>query len=210
MRVVTRGNIHILGFCAKIHIIMIPNEMQGLEELRRRAFVLKQGFSKTEGRRWTASTVASELVLQVTHLQYALMSPNERENVYPTSGVDKGLEDELSDVLFNVLNVMSYLNLTLFDISETIETVGHKQISPELLTPNLIIQAANIWDNIARLEGYKHLNQARDGLLKEVKLGIAGVLHTVTLITISHKIDMARAMADMFRDAENFLARYKK
>ncbi len=188
---------------------MTLNEMQGLEELRRRAFALKQGFSKTEERKWTASTVTSELVLQVTHLQYALMSPDEKENVYPTSGVDKGLEDELSDVLFNVLNVISYLDLTLFDISETVEVVSHKQVPAELLTPNLIIQAANIWDNIARLEGYKHPNQTRNDLLKEVVLGIAWVLHTVTLIAKGHNIDMSRAMTDMFRDAENFLAHYQ-
>lgn len=192
-----------------MHAIMMANITQELEELRKRAFVLKQGFSITEAKKWTASTVASELILQVTHLQYSLMPPNERNGVYPTSGVDKGLEDELSDVLFNALNVISFMDLTLFDIEEMVETVRYKQISVELLLPNLIIQVANIWDNVARLEGYKHLSQSRDNVFKEFMLGIAGVLHTVMLIATYHEIDMVQAMTDMFQDAENFLASYK-
>lgn len=189
---------------------MIVNTIHSLEELRKSAFVLKQEFSKIEDRKWTASTVASELVLQVTHLQYSLMSSREKEEVFPTNGADKGLEDELSDVTFNALNVISFLGLTLLDLKEAIETVeADKRQLDELLAPNLIIQAANIWDNIARLEGYKHLNQARDNVFKEVKLGIAGVLHFVSLIALRHEIDVRRAMVNMFRDAENFLANYK-
>ena len=76
-------------------------DLQTLEDLRIQALALKQSFSKTETKTWTATIVASELVLQTTHLQYALMSPDAQHEVYPTSSVDKGVADELSDVLFN-------------------------------------------------------------------------------------------------------------
>lgn len=183
--------------------------IQSLEDLRMRSLNLKQRFSKTEVQKWTPSTVASELILQITHLRYSLLTVSEKEEIFPTVGIDKGLKDELSDVLYNALNVLSFLDLTLFDLKETMGSVGNKQISDEMLIPNLVIQAANAWDSLVRLEGYKHLDQARDYALEQVKWCISGVIRSVILIATQHEIDMVQAMKEMFADAEKFLDSYE-
>lgn len=196
-------------FCGKVRTIVTTNTIGDLEELRTRAFVLKQRFSETETRQWTPAIVASELVLQVTHLQYSLMTPDEKLEVYPTKGVDKGLGDELSDVFFNALNILSFLNLTLFDIEESMSTTSYKPVSGRLLVSNLVIQAANVWDNVARLEGYKHLDREHDDVFEQIKLGISGVIQSTLAIATYHEIDMMRATTEMFLDAEKFLNNYQ-
>jgi len=186
--------------------------LKDLERLREQSFSLKKKFSKTEEREWGASTVASELVLQTSHLLFSLMSPEERKTVYPTEGVDKGVEDELSDVLFNVLNTLSFLDLTVADLSDQLTILEEDKKNRNMVpsTKSLVIQSNNLWDNIVRFEGYKHIDGSRDGTLELIKIGAAGIIHISFYLAEEHNVDLMNAMEDMFVDASTFLNNYKR
>ncbi|PIW97317.1 hypothetical protein COZ82_00195 [Candidatus Kaiserbacteria bacterium CG_4_8_14_3_um_filter_38_9] len=185
---------------------MNENILQNLEHLQKQSFFLKEKFSKTENKKWSASTVASELVLQITHLAYSLLGTNERRDIYPTPGIDKGTKDELSDVLFNALNLLSFLNLTIVDINKSMLIIANDTRSSNVTSVlNLMIQSANLWDNVARLDGYKHLDKDCDKTLDQVKLGIAGIIQFIFIIAQQQKVDLICAMKEMFIDADRFI-----
>lgn len=145
----------------------------------------------------------------MTHLAYSLLSEVERQQIFPANGVDKGLGDELSDVLFNCLNVLSFLDLTFFDIENHIREAKIIEYDKNVRTINGIIQAASVWDAIARLEGYKHLDSDSNETFERLKESIGAIIAFVFAIAEENDLDLNQEMIKMFLDAKVFLDSYK-
>ena len=189
-------------------------DLRQIEVLREKAFSLKKGFQKTEQRPWLASTVAAELVLQTTHLAYALADEDIRPHIFPSEGVDKGLSDELSDVLFNIFTLFSFLGLSIYALEAAFSEFGVRaqvitQDAPTYtIALNMTIQAGVVLDAVMRLDDFKHKDRPDEDIRTCITRGLAGMFLILLHIAARNGIDIYTAFSQMLEEAELFLRNY--
>ena len=184
-----------------------------LEAIRVVSIDLKGGFKDTESRDWTASSLAAELCFQTSHVQYSLICRmGKKDSIGPLPGVDKGIDDEIADVLFNIMNVANFLGISVTQLWLS----GFKNSpsasfsnDPMILSANLAIQAGNLWDATFRMDGYKHkVLRAEENRQYMVK-ALSGILSSLLFLAEVVNVDAPEAFHKMFQDARGFLNDYK-
>ena len=174
---------------------------------------LKAGFKKTENRDWEASSFASELCFQTTHVCVSVLNSNgKNEYIGPMEGIDKGLDDEIADVLFNIMNLANFLEISVLDCCMFIDASEYMHLpkldSLEALTMNLTIQAGNLWDTLFRQDGFKHKVLKDTENYVYIKRALAGVLVALLIVAKKVDVDIEKAFREMFDDASTFLNDY--
>ena len=185
-----------------------------LDEIQLSSSALKSRFVAIETVAWTASSFAAELCFQVSHVMCSILSRNgEGHNVQPLPGVDKGISDEVADVLFNIMNTANFLNL---NISEVVtEDILERSASIfacrdiNVLVMNLAIQSGTLWDALFRSDGYKHKVLASDDNIRYIREALGGTLAALMVVSKAVSIDIEEAFNTMHKDASLFLDKYK-
>ena len=119
-----------------------------LESMRKDFFALKKEFAATERLAWDPLTVAGELNLQVSHLTVVMQSPDLKEKYAPQLDT---VEDEFADVLFNTLNLMSFMGLGTRDVRPFIREIT----DDDTWLARLQMLCGLLWDGVAKDMGYK-------------------------------------------------------
>lgn len=189
-------------------------ELNQLSEIQRLSKELKKGFKKTETVPWMLSSFSAELSFQVTHVICSLLNKNGFGSyVLPLDGIDKGINDEIADVLFNIMNTLNYLDLSVSDIlsDEIISRSSplFKISDSNIHVMNLAIQAGNLWDASFRGDGYKHKVLTTDENISYIQKSIAGILINLLILAKIEGIDVFESFNEMFKDASSFLTNYK-
>src|SRR5260221_4971346 len=101
-------------------VSFIEQQIDTLLLIQAQSKALKDRFNKVEKKTWEPSTIAGEIGFQLTHLLNSIMRHTGNGEILPIGpfeGIDKGLEDESADVLFNL---MSLANLSGMDVKQAI------------------------------------------------------------------------------------------
>jgi len=194
----------------KMEKIDIPK----LVAVQKKAQELKNGFKSTESKPWTMSSFSAELCFQVSHVACSILAMEGKEKViFPLPGVNKGIEDEISDVLFNIMNFANYSNLSVADIlaeydpASLAELEGTSDLKIHVL--NLTIQSGNLWDACFRNDGYKHTVLTAEENQKYIRKALAGILVSLLLFSKKTSVNVFSSFDDMYDDASKFLKNYK-
>jgi NTP pyrophosphatase (non-canonical NTP hydrolase) len=177
---------------------------------------LKESFKSTEKKEWDPSNLASELLFQTTHLINAVicqLRPEDAQTIGPLLGVNKGLEDESADVLFNIMNLANSINVS---VSECIILISPEDsekltqcIDPLILSSNLVIQVGELWDAIFRKLGYKHMVRTEESNDLYIRKALGSTYVSLINLTNYLGIDLFKAFSEMHKDASYFLDQYK-
>lgn len=185
-------------------------ELKGIQKASK---ALKDGFKKTESRSWSASSFGAELCFQTTHLCCSVLNQQEKSIfIAPLEGVDKGLTDEIADVLFNIMNTANFLGINIEKSLNSLEASKYKALfstkDTQILAMNLVIQAGNLWDTLFRQDGYKHKVLGSKEALLYMEQALTGTL--VALLATAEAVDvsLAQAFREMNSDASQFLGNY--
>jgi len=197
------------------HIHDLNINIEQLRQIQEMAKVLKKRFLITESKPWTASSLAAELCFQITHLSYSII--NQEKNtcyIVPFKGTDKGINDEIADILFDIMNLANFLDLSVTELlSQSI--ISQCKILFNLndfyiQTINLSIQAGNLWDATFRQDGYKHKVRNKKNNEIYIKKSLAGVLISILILAKKLKINILDSFLAMFKDANQFLNNFAK
>lgn len=187
-----------------------------LDQIQLASQGLKDSFKATENKIWDPSTFASELVFQSTHLFNAVINKlrlQDSQFIGPLSGVNKGIEDESADVLFNFMNLANAFGISVSESLNLITPEEQENLfrcsEPLVLCANLAIQSGELWDSIFRNDGYKHMTRTREQNIGYIKRAFAGSLVAFFAISNYLGVDLYQAFQEMHKDASLFLDQYK-
>lgn len=185
-----------------------------LGEIQRASKILKKGFKKTESKPWVASSFAAELCFQVTHILCSIINKGRKgRHIAPLAGINKGIDDEIADVLFNIMNLVNFLGLSVADILSCDIILQSEHLfglkNTYIQSMNLSIQAGNLWDAVFRKDGYKHKIMKTKDNEAYIQKALAGTLIALLALARVLKIDTKDAFWSMFKDANQFLGNYK-
>lgn len=186
--------------------------------LKKTSKALKERFKETEDKLWNASTIGSELMIQISHLSCSILNRQKKDHlVKPLKGTDKGIEDELADVLFNLLNISNELKIDPYEslkkvngLSEIAKQYHKKTFFPEESVINLDIQAGNLLDIILREEDYKHTIRGKNKNRRFLELTFGATLVSLLEIFKLYDIDPVVVFGDMLKDATKFLIKLRE
>ena len=142
-----------------------------LQDIATDFFVLKKSFEATERKPWDALTVAGELNLQCAHLNMAV-DQKDLSNEYAPQVSDPS--DEFADILFNCLNVLSFLNIPI----ETVR-IHVTQSDEQSWQQNLSILSGLLWDAVAKNQGYKSYVSETDKNNLSIPKIVGAILGTI-------------------------------
>jgi len=185
---------------------LIEGKLAIISDMQLRSKRLKERFKKTENREWLPSTIAAELSFQTTHLLNSMIRHiNTEVPVTPSPGIDKGLEDEIADVIFNLMNLA---NLSGMDVEEVIKIALEENYdlfiqSQDLVlkTSNIVIQGGELWDAIFRKEGFKHMSKGEEENNKYIKTLFGGILICLIILTRDLNIEFMNGFDEMIVDS---------
>lgn len=169
---------------------------------------LKAGFKQTELKPWDAVTISSELLFQCTHLLNAIISSTTPDAIGPLEGVNKGLNDETADVLFNLMNVANAIDINASQFLPSTTSATMKS-TPLISANNLIIQAGELWDGLAREHGYKHPVREKSANRSHIHSAFAGSLIALCNTSALLDVNLNDAFFEMHQDANNFLKNFQ-
>lgn len=191
---------------------LMQNQLDSLHTMQTQSRLLKERFRKTENKEWVPSTVASELTFQTTHLLNSViryLSSGEALPIGPSEGIDKGLEDEIADVVFNLMNLA---NLSGVDIRQAITVAMSHDYKAMLESQNLVLKASNIviqagelWDAIFRREGFKHMSREAKSNEEYILMVFGGITICTILLARDLNIDIRQGFSAMIQDSNNSL-----
>jgi NTP pyrophosphatase (non-canonical NTP hydrolase) len=189
---------------------MINDELNGkkIKALQLEAKKLKGRFLKIARKEWSPSNYGLELMVQISHLAHAISSDVElKMTIAPLECINKGTEDEIADVFFNVLNLANTLQLDLSSFEWKVEvektTLGN-ETSKLALIQNLFFQSGELSDRLLRLEGYKY-DYSHSGEPQSVKNAFWGVLLSLIVLANECRCDLPFCYEIMRNDAEKYL-----
>lgn len=192
----------------------IEQQLETLLVIQAQSKALKDRFNKVEKKTWEPSTVAGEIGFQLTHLLNSIMRHTNSGEILPIGpfeGIDKGLEDESADVLFNL---MSLANLSGMNVKQAITVALSRDYSAfqeskssVLKVSNIIIQAGELWDAIFRREGGKPMSREANLNEEHITLLFGGVMICLLLLVRDLNVDMYRGFREILIDSGNTLDR---
>lgn len=188
-----------------------------LEALQTTSRALKGRFRVTESTRWNSSAVSAELVFQSTHLINAVvrkLRPDQAQYIGPLAGINKGVEDESADVLFNFMNLANVLGISAGESLDTIPNDEKERLlncnDPLILCSNLMIQTGELWDAIFRGEGYKHMIREEEDNKEYIRRAFGGSLVAFFAIPNYLGVDLFESFLEMHKDASLFIENFKR
>ena len=171
-----------------------------------KAIKLKESFKITENKRWTPTTVLSELNVQLGHLSY-LISDNkeygERERKIDNYG------DELSDVLLQIIAVCWKLKINLKDYNYDYKKIEFKDNKEAILS--FVTVYGQVSEMIMEKEKFRHY-KIRYGYPTQNEFlldNISKLVEIIFSIADNLKLDLCYEFDEMIKDASKFLDNYK-
>jgi hypothetical protein len=191
---------------------IVSDQVEVIQTMGVESRLLKERFKKTESQEWVPSTVASELIFQATHLLNSVikhLNPSGLIPIGPSEGIDKGIEDEVADVVFNLMNLA---NLSGVDISKALSVAmkyDYKTIyeSQDLTikASNILIQSGELWDAIFRREGFKHMSRDLVANEEYIHMVFGGIMVCTILLARDLNVDIYKGFSGMIADSNNSL-----
>jgi hypothetical protein len=177
---------------------MTPEELASvLTDVRR----LRVGFASTAPQRWTATTAAAELTVQLGHLALCLL----RRRGADTAALDdpqrpiSNIGDELADVLLATLSVTTLANTQPADLP-ALRSTGRDGEIDRLL--RLLIAAGQLAEATMMYDGFRH---RPTGTPPSIAAASASAVAGCEALAHRLGVDLLAEFGVMVADAEAFL-----
>ena len=129
----------------------------------------------------------------------------------PSAGIDKGLEDEIADVVFNIMNLANLGSLNIRQAIEVAIQQNYQFIIDSqdaiLKASNIVIQAGELWDAIFRKEGFKHMSRGEESNEVYIQMVFGGIIICTILLARDLNIDINKGFNEMIIDSNKSLDR---
>lgn len=166
------------------------------------ALKLVSDFDITKNKEWNPRDCLNELYVQLGHVYNVLFA---NDNVNESKRKIDNLGDELSDVLLQLINLAKIININMYDIKDY-QDFKYDNIN------GITILLGQLTEAVMEINECR-FKKSRDGFDSSYDF-VKDRLFKLFIITYNiskdYKLDMIKEFADMLKDANGFLDRFRK